>query len=93
MASSIDPECELILYADNSSVLISQKKNILKRCSQWLVDNKLSLHLGKTECILFGTRKELSNVQDFYIECNNRTINSTDKVTYLGVFIEWEIYF
>ena len=25
----------------------------LEKCNQWLIDNKLSLHMGKTELILF----------------------------------------
>ena len=30
----------------------------LETVGQWLIDNKLSVHLGKTESILFGTKKE-----------------------------------
>ena len=63
MAISIDPDCKLLLYADDSTILFSHKDldqianklgRVLESCSEWLVDNKLSLHLGKTECILFG---------------------------------------
>ena len=32
----------------------------LEMCSKWLVDDKLSLHMGKTECIIFGS--------NFYVE-------------------------
>lgn len=39
--------------------------HVLKSSSQWLVENKLSLHPGKIKCILFGTRKKLLNVHDF----------------------------
>jgi len=31
----------------------------LEPVSHWLVDNKLSLHLGKTESILFGSKPKL----------------------------------
>ena len=31
----------------------------LESCSNRLVDNKLSLHLGKTECIIFGPKRKL----------------------------------
>ena len=58
-----DNDCKLILYADDSAILFSHKcvdtfskklGKVLESCSSWLVDNKLSLHLGKTECMLFG---------------------------------------
>ena len=53
MPISLGSECKLILYADDSAILFSHKNphiisqklgNILDMCSQWLVDNKLSLH-------------------------------------------------
>jgi hypothetical protein len=54
------------LYADDSTFshrnpdVISEKLGKeLQFCSQWLIDNKLSLHLGKTECILFGSKRKL----------------------------------
>ena len=34
----------------------------LKSVNDWLIDNKLSLHLGKTQSIVFGTRKNCANV-------------------------------
>ena len=61
MVISVDPDCKLLLYADDSTILFSHRdpdqiasklSKVLKSCSEWLVDNKLSLHLGKTECIL-----------------------------------------
>ena len=61
-------KCYLILYADDSALLVSGKdvKVIQKTLgkefcalSSWLVDNKLSSHLGKTESILFGSCKKI----------------------------------
>ncbi len=52
----------LLLYADDSVLLVSHRdprviSNTLslelKLCNEWLIDNRLSLHLGKTEAILF----------------------------------------
>ena len=31
----------------------------MESCSEGLVDNKLSLRLGKTECVLFGPKRKL----------------------------------
>ena len=57
MSISINSDCTLLLYADDSTILFSHRdpqvisKKLgkeLESCSNWLVDNKLSLHLGKT---------------------------------------------
>ena len=56
--------------------------------SKWLVDNKLSLHLGKTECILFGPKRKLKKHRDFNIKCNAHAIDSQSHVKYLGIDID-----
>ena len=77
MSISISPECKLLLYVDDSAILFSHKdpevisrklSSELESCSKWLVDNKLSLHLGKSECVLFGSRRKLRKVHNFDIE-------------------------
>ena len=55
--------CPLHLYADDSALYVSGKdvsavakclcSNLESSCD-WLADNKLSIHLGKTRSILFG---------------------------------------
>ena len=68
MMVSIDPDCKLLLYAKDSTILLSHSDpdqiantlgKVLESCLYWLVDTKLSLHLGKTECILFGPKSKL----------------------------------
>jgi hypothetical protein len=97
MSISISKKCKLILYADDSAILYSHKDpdvirnvlgNELENCSKWLVDNKLSLHLGKTECILFGTKRKLAKIDKFNICCNGHTIESQNSVKYLGSVID-----
>lgn len=97
MRISIDQECKLILYADDSAILFAHKNpsiisqklgQTLESCSSWLVDNKLSLHLGKTECLIFGSKRKLKQVKEFKIVCNGHTIESTKSVKYLGLNID-----
>lgn len=75
-----------LLYADDSTILFSYKDpdviaiklgKVLESCSSWLVDNKLSLHLGKTESVLFGSKRKLKKVKGFHIVCNGHTIKLT----------------
>lgn len=93
MAISISTECKLLLYADDSAIIfshkcleeISRKLGLeLENCNKWLIDNKLSLHLGKTECILFGSKRKLRKVKDFSVSCGNNIIKAQLSVKYLG---------
>ena len=68
MVISIDPDYKLLLYTDDSTILFSHSDSdqianklgkVLESCIDWLVDHKLSLHLGKTECILFRPNENL----------------------------------
>ena len=61
-------KCKLILYADDSALLVAGKNcaiiqqrlsSKLESVWEWLIDNKLSLHFGKTESIVFGSKRRL----------------------------------
>ena len=89
--------CKLLLYADDSALLasssdVSEIEDVLSRelesVSEWLVENRLSLHLGKTESILFGSNKRLAKRRELHITCNGNDIESGEKVTYLGVTLD-----
>ena len=74
MDSSVDSDCKLLLYAmtalffphKDPNVVAQKLCCILDSCNKWLVDNKLSLHLGKTEYVLFGSKSKLRNLQIFH---------------------------
>jgi len=93
MEISISKDCKLLLYADDSAIIFShQDPNVISKklgcelanCNNWLVDNKLSLHIGKTECILFGSKRKIKKIENFSVICNNQTIKSQKSVKYLG---------
>ena len=88
---------KLLLYADDSAILVADKhvSNIetvlqreLKVVHEWLIDNKLSLHLGKTESILFGSRPRLKTQSDLNISCEGTSIEAKDNVKYLGAVLD-----
>ena len=90
-------DCNLLLYADDSALLasssnVSEIEDVLSRelesVSEWLVENRLSLHLGKTESILFGSNKRLAKRRELHMTCNGNDIESWAKVTYLGVTLD-----
>ena len=97
MSISISESCKLILYADDSAILYSHKNpdvisqvlgSEIENCSKWLIDNKLSLHLGKTESVMFGSKRKLNKVKDFIVQCNGNAIKSQKSVKYLGVQLD-----
>ena len=91
MESAVD--CDLLLYADDSALLI-RGKNItdieqklseeLTKLNVWLIDNKLSLHLGKRESILFASNRKLKQHNFLRISCNGIKVGGKEVVTYLG---------
>ena len=52
------------------------------------MDNKLSLHLGKTEAILFGSKRKLSNANNFNVKCGDVEIQNVKNVKYLGLQLD-----
>ena len=92
--------CKLLLYADDSALIVSGPdpdviaetlSNELKSCRQWLIDNKLSLHLGKTEAILFGTKRKLRRVDTFAVKCDDEIIQNVKSVKYLGIQLDEDL--
>ena len=61
--------------------------------SQWLIDNKFSLHLGKIESILFGSTQKIKCNPSLEITCNNSAIKSTTSVKYLGASLDQTLSF
>ena len=97
MHTSFSADCQLILYADDSVILFAHEdpevitqnlSKVMESCSNWLIDNKLSLHLGNTDCVLFGSRRKLKKVTYFNVKCKKQIIKSQDRVNHLGLSID-----
>ena len=89
--------CRLILYDDDSALLFSGKSvfdieetlgHELTFLSEWLVDNKLSIHLRKTESILFGSNKKIRKQSTMKIICGDNEVAAKDNVKYLGASLD-----
>ena len=89
--------CNLSLFADDAAVMASDKDKSqvesvlsteLSNISVWLSDNKLSLHLGKTESILFGSIFNLNKSPGFTVKVGENIITSKEEVTYLGCILD-----
>ena len=93
----LSTDTKLLLYADDSALIVPGKdpkviadtlSRNLESCREWLVDNRLSLHLGKTEAVLCGSKRKLQKENTFTVTCNGTPINSVPVVKYLGIKIE-----
>ena len=93
---NISLSCRLSLYADDSALLFSHRDARviadrlsieLSSCKKWLVDNRLSLHVGKTESLLFGSKRRLKGV-DFRVFCDGTPVERKFAVKYLGVHLD-----
>ena len=94
--------CDLFLYADDSTLLVSGKnpaviKNTLSielnAIRGWLEENKLSIHLGKTESILIASKIRLARTDSLKISCGSVAIESKSKITYLGLTFDNDMSF
>ena len=88
---------KLLLYADDAAILVSgtnieQVQSLLsgelEMVSEWLIGNKLSLHLGKTESILFGSKSRLKSQSNMTISCHTNVIEAKTQVKYLGATLD-----
>ncbi len=93
----VSAKCKLLLYADDSVLLISYKDPMaisdtlskeLESSSEKLVDNRLSLHLGKNEAMLCGTKRKTRNTEDFEVKCKDTAMESVLEVKHLGIKID-----
>jgi len=89
--------CKLLMYADDTVLLVSDSNmetigNELSRevenCYQWMTNNKLSMHMGKTEVIIFSSKRKKSLVKNFQINCHDSVIKSSDRIKYLGLHLD-----
>ena len=99
--------CDLFLYADDSTLLVSGKNPAviqntlsieLNAIRGWLEENKLSIHLGKTESILIASKirlatKIVARTDSLTISCGSVAIESKSKITYLGLTFDNDISF
>ena len=94
--------CDLFLYADDSSLLVSGENPAviqntlsigLNAIRGSLEENKLSIHLGKTESILIASKIQLTRTDSLKISCGSVAIESKSKITYLGLTFDNDMSF
>lgn len=71
-----------------NSIIAQKLSSVLETCSLWLVDNRLSLHLGKTESILLVHQENLKMLQILKFCVMVMLLKVLTVLKYLGFCIE-----
>ena len=78
-----------IIVPGNSTNEIQQELfNELESIREWLIANKLSLRLGKTESILFASKRKLQKKNSIQVPCTGNVLSCRTKVEYLGLKLD-----
>ena len=88
------------LFADDTTIFFSHKdinklestiNDELSHVASWLVANKLSLNVGKSNALLFRTSDK--NVPSLNIKINGQPIDEKQSAKYLGILIDNKLSF
>ena len=91
----------LVQHADDSALLVSIKiieyitntlNQNLNECYKWLIGNKLPMHPGKTELILFGSKSKLRKIKEFTVTCEGQVTKASTSVKYLGLTLNQSFF-
>ena len=83
----------LLLSGKNPAVIQNTLSIELNAIRGWLEENKLSIHLGKTESILIASKIQLARTDSLKISCGSVAIESKSKITYLGLTFDNDMSF
>ena len=75
--------------ASNTQEISSTLTSELTKVNDWLVDNSLFIHQGKTECVLFGIGCWLANAI-FSVNIDGKELTRATEYKYLGVILDEE---
>jgi len=86
-----------ILFADDANLFVkSQSIENLQIVSQeavskiavWILSNRLTLNIGKTNYIIFSPRSKNASTTDLHLTINSIAIPQVNYTKFLGVFID-----
>ena len=88
--------CQILMCADdtvmyftasNAQEISSTLTSELSKVNDWLVDNRLFIHQGKTKCVLFGTGSRLATA-NLSVNIDGKELTRVAEYKYLGVFLD-----
>ena len=90
------------LYAEDTAISVSSSEplelelklnNALAKVSDWYKKNKLSVNLDKTKVMFFGTKPQLTRMENVNVKLENVAIARVTKFKYLGLVLDCSLTF
>ena len=80
---------DTVIYCYNSNLQDLEKElnEDLLIIAKWLNDNKLTINLEKTKCMLIGSNRKLGNTKTLLVSISNYEISNVNCFKYLGVIL------
>jgi hypothetical protein len=88
----VNDNAEVVLYADDTSIIITSlnptdftnsANEILQDINKWFTTNLLSLNADKIQCMQFGTKT--SSLLDLHVKYKNKKIADNSNTKFLGL--------
>ena len=98
----IGGKSDIFLFADDTSLLSSNKSQIIARdeleiqlthLATWCSQNKLTVNLRKTKCMVFGTKSMTKSSKIQKIRINDTELDFVDTYKYLGIILDKSLTF
>lgn len=97
MPSCLKEKGTVVMYADDTAVVFSQKNmdqlatlvnESVGVLSDWFNANKLLFNVGKTKAVLFSLSSQNSNCGSLNIKYNDKDVHLVNNIKFLGIHID-----
>ena len=94
---NVSKEADFFMFADDAAIIahskdLNQTAQILNRvlalANTWFEENQLSLNTGKTQYVVFGSKKKIGKASQIDIKIGNEKINEVTEYKYLGTILD-----
>ena len=98
--SRTSDQLHFMLFANDTNVFMSEKliSSVFERANQeliiitaWLIANKLSVNLSKTNYIFFSFRRKVISMSDLELEIDGNEIVQVTSSKVLGLYVDYSI--
>ena len=93
----VSSEADFFLFADDAAIIVhsenlNQTAEILNRvlalANTWFDENQLTLNIGKTQYVVFGSKKKLSKAGQIEIKIGTEKLKEATEYKYLGTILD-----
>ena len=84
---------DTVIFTNNVSVEVATERLqvSLNKLHNWCMKNQLTVNVGKTETMIFGSRKYVKQMHSVKLEIDNKQLECVHTFKYLGVTLDMEL--